>query len=261
MTKAKSVSHMIRKIETPYAVTTYYNFPGGGLYFESLQKTEKLTCMFDAFPNFWSLAYALDLPEGKVFLVRRGQLIPVSGNVGLFIPPFSILDWRLNIGLVEWKAVIQFSEPPVLAPKHATMFQLRYELPLTRSGINEEIFGLIKTGQRVDKEEKVIPLGLKAKQAIDLSFSDSVLMDNLCKDLGCSPSAMSRAFKASYGISPVAYRNQLRVYDASLKMLMGESVTKAAHDVGFQDLSRFNKQFKIKMRAIPSQFKLGPAAR
>lgn len=57
--------------------------------------------------------------------------------------------------------------------------------------------------------------------------------------------------------SPVAYRNQLRVYDASVKMLKGESIAKAAHDVGFQDLSRFNKQFKVKMRAIPSQFKLG----
>lgn len=255
----KTFSHLIRKIETPYSVTSYYDFPEGGLYFESVQKTSKMTRIVDAFADFWSLAYALDLPEGLVFLCRHGKLIPVTGNVGLFIPPFSILDWRLACGQVEWKAVIQFSEPPPLAPKIATLFDLQFELPLTRSGINENIFASIQTGQSVNKEEKVIPLSLKAKQAIDLSFSDSVLMEELCKDLGCTQSSMSRAFKATYGISPVAYRNQLRVYDASVKMLKGESITKAAHDVGFQDLSRFNKQFKVKMRAIPSQFKVGPS--
>jgi AraC-like DNA-binding protein len=247
---------MIKRIETPYMDSKYFGFLDGNLYLENTQKTFVPSRIVDALANFWCLAYALDLPQGLLSLFRHGQPLPVIGNMGLFIPPFSILDWRLNIGQFEWKSVLMFSEPPETAPKFATLFPLNYELPFTKSGINSEIFDQIKkSGQRVDKEEKLIPLSLKVKRAIDLNFNSSISIGDIAKNINSTASPISRAFKITYDISPLFYRNQLRVFDASLKLLKGETVTEAAHEVGFQDLSRFNKQFKEKMRAIPSQFK------
>ncbi len=249
-------SSLLRTIQTPYSDTRYYRFLDGNLYFESLQKTTMPTRLVDAFSNFWSLAYVLDLPTDLLSLNHHGESVPIFGDMGLFIPPFSILDWRLKSGQIEWKSIMMFSEPPVSAPKSATLFPLKYVLPFTKTGINNEVFELMMTcGQRVDKEDTVVPLGLRAKKAIDLSFNDSKSLGDLAREIKCSPSALSRAFKKTYEISPVCYRNQLRVFDASIKLLKGESVIQAAHEVGFQDLSRFNKQFKEKMRAIPRQFK------
>jgi AraC-like DNA-binding protein len=67
---------------------------------------------------------------------------------------------------------------------------------------------------------------------------------------------MSRYFKDSYKLSPLQYCNRLRCFDASWLLLAEQiKVSEAAYDVGFKDLSRFNKQFKKHLQAKPSQYR------
>lgn len=208
----------------------------------------------DVFSDFWSIAVARDIPKATMFLHRHGQFIELSGNVGLFVPPKSILHWGFSGRDFSWKALLIEGPPPLNTPSEACIFDLIGEkFPDTPS----EILALLENLRikaLVAKEEKVTPLALKIKKYIDDCGLESYSLCQMAKDLSCSPGSMSRAFRNCFGVTPVFYRNQLRVFRASLMLVRGAKVSEAGHDVGFHDLGRFNKQFKKKMNAVPRQF-------
>jgi methylphosphotriester-DNA--protein-cysteine methyltransferase len=80
-------------------------------------------------------------------------------------------------------------------------------------------------------------------------------MSAIARQLRTSATVMGRAFKRDFDLTPVQYRNHLRVTAASFELIEGKAVTRVAEDVGFDDLSRFNKNFKAITRTQPSQFK------
>lgn len=55
---------------------------------------------------------------------------------------------------------------------------------------------------------------------------------------------LSRQFKLDLGMSPSAYLRQLRLADAPLRLARGEGIVNVSLDVGYNDLSRFYKQFR-----------------
>ena len=75
--------------------------------------------------------------------------------------------------------------------------------------------------------------------------------------VGQSPSAFSRAFKRHTGTTLVRYRNQLRI-DLACQMLLADQDVKVAevcYDVGFSNLSNFNRHF-LKLKGMsPSRFR------
>lgn len=80
--------------------------------------------------------------------------------------------------------------------------------------------------------------------------------------VGQSPSVFSRAFKRHTGTTLVRYRNQLRI-DLACKMLLTEpdlAVATICYEVGFSNLSNFNRHF-LKLKGMsPSQFRANFAA-
>ncbi|WP_313607405.1 AraC family transcriptional regulator, partial [Rhizobium sp.] len=124
----------------------------------------------------------------------------------------------------------------VNAPAPEVLASLSYELDLTGigdSGINRALSHL-----RQHLTEQV--------EEIDLA--DMV---------GQSPSAFSRAFKRHTGTTLVRYRNQLRI-DLACQMLLADQDVKVAevcYDVGFSNLSNFNRHF-LKLKGMsPSRFR------
>lgn len=79
----------------------------------------------------------------------------------------------------------------------------------------------------------------------------------LAEIVGQSSSVFSRAFKRHTGTTLVRYRNQLRI-DLACQMLLTEPDTPIAcvcYEVGFSNLSNFNRQF-LKLKGMsPSQFR------
>lgn len=75
--------------------------------------------------------------------------------------------------------------------------------------------------------------------------------------VGQSQSAFSRAFKRHTGTTLVRYRNQLRI-DLACQMLLADQDVKVAevcYDVGFSNLSNFNRHF-LKLKGMsPSRFR------
>ncbi|MBI5882837.1 MAG: helix-turn-helix transcriptional regulator [Elusimicrobia bacterium] len=74
--------------------------------------------------------------------------------------------------------------------------------------------------------------------------------------VGLSKFHFVRAFSAKTGITPIQYLNRLRIDVAKQKLQSGaQPVTEIAMDVGFCDLSAFNKAFKRHAAMSPTQYR------
>ncbi len=94
------------------------------------------------------------------------------------------------------------------------------------------------------------------------NLTDQIEEAELADMVGQSQSAFSRAFKRHTGTTLVRYRNQLRV-DLACQMLLTDQEVKVAevcYEVGFSNLSNFNRHF-LKLKGMsPSQFRTTFAA-
>lgn len=82
---------------------------------------------------------------------------------------------------------------------------------------------------------------------------DIVHAGALARDLGLSPASLQRVFLEWFGTSPARYLAMRRYYGARQKLMAGAgSVTDVATSLGFWDLSRFAKSYKMLFDESPS---------
>ena len=75
---------------------------------------------------------------------------------------------------------------------------------------------------------------------------------NLC---GMSTSGFRRSFREYVGVSPIEYRNDLRLLYAKMLLISGEySAEEAAHQSGFNNISFFYRLFRRKFGTSPGKF-------
>ncbi|MBY6006161.1 AraC family transcriptional regulator [Salipiger bermudensis] len=94
------------------------------------------------------------------------------------------------------------------------------------------------------------------------NLTENIDEKDLAEMVNQSPSAFSRAFKRHTGSTLVRYKNQLRV-DLACQMLLTQPEAKVAEicfDVGFSNLSNFNRHFVRLKGMSPSQFRATFAA-
>lgn len=127
------------------------------------------------------------------------------------------------------------------APEPEVLASLSYELDLAdinACGVNRAIAYL--------REHLTEPIGESELAAL----------------VGRSPSAFSRAFKRHTGTTLVRYKNQLRI-DLACQLLLNSpdiNVAEICYEVGFSNLSNFNRHF-LKLKGMsPSQFRTTFAA-
>ena len=82
-------------------------------------------------------------------------------------------------------------------------------------------------------------------------FRDNPSLSILATVAGLSPFHLLRTFKRQTGLSPVAYRNLLRVMAVRAQLWRGASLADAALDAGFADQSHMTRAFKLIMGATP----------
>lgn len=225
------------------------------LYFRRSHYRRRASAEIDAFPAMWTIGVA-DLRPGQVGVRRRGEVIQKSGLWAAFIPPFNMVDWQLSAGTFNWQAYISIADLPEDLPKKAFGFPWQRDWQPQSEEEIFEILSQVKKPLFLNKEEKLSATAIKAKRLIDETFCDpEVGVADVAKLLNVSHSFMTRAFRKAYGLAPVSYRTKLRVFESTKLMLVeGYNVTTAGHEVGFVDISRFNKQFRSLMNAIPSQY-------
>ncbi|MCA8350723.1 AraC family transcriptional regulator [Burkholderia cepacia] len=91
---------------------------------------------------------------------------------------------------------------------------------------------------------------------IGKNLSSTLREADLAKMTGQSVSAFSRAFRRHIGTSFVRYVNHLRIESACQMLLAGkETITSICFEIGFNNVSNFNRQFRTIKGMSPSQFR------
>ena len=91
---------------------------------------------------------------------------------------------------------------------------------------------------------------------IEQNFLKPITLDELASVSGLSSKYLCRVFKEYTSKSPIQYINDLRIENACHEMAVkGKSVTEAAFDSGFNNLSYFCKTFKNYKGVTPTEYK------
>ena len=235
-------------------LSRFHRGSDGLIWFERDHNHAVAHSQIDVFGQFWSLAVLK--PHQKVGIRRRGHVIERDGPTACFIPPFSIVEWHLNSGPLKFNVYMGRGPLPIDMPQSAFSFLWTLEAAPTTI---PEIFSLVRQATQtvlIGKEEGCSAVATRTKKLIDETFNEDLSISDIGKQLGYSNPSMTRAFRKCYGLPPIAYRNKLRIFESMFVMAAnGRSVMATASEVGFKDLSRFNKNFRRQIRAVPSKFR------
>ncbi|TWT75979.1 Regulatory protein SoxS [Posidoniimonas polymericola] len=99
----------------------------------------------------------------------------------------------------------------------------------------------------------------KIRDAIDLLLEhhhEPLRIDDIAQAVGLSRATLCRYFRRYTGRSVVAFLNEARIDHARRRLLeTADAVSQIALDVGFENLSNFNRQFRRAAGASPREFR------
>lgn len=193
-----------------------------------------------------------ELSSGEVFFVSGEKRIAAQTSVfGVLYPPFTIsapgfkhVKGRL-VGLAGTHALpAEFTSAPTLFHTDFTTVPTGFEelIEILRSAAHR---------QPVAANPSPSLLSLRAKRLIDANHRGYPSMARIAQRLRVSPEHLSRQFKVDFGMSPSGYLHQLRLADAPLRLARGEEIVDVSENVGYNDLSRFYKQFRKSTKTSP----------
>ncbi len=84
-------------------------------------------------------------------------------------------------------------------------------------------------------------------------LSAPVVVPELARRVGLSPSAFHKHFKAVTATTPLQYQKELRLLEARQLLAAGRSVTAAAFEVGYASSSQFSREYVRKFGVPPSR--------
>ncbi len=204
-------------------------------------------------------AWLLELHElqaGELFFIRgNAQVRPYTKRFGVLYPPFSIVQPCFKNARGRFIGVAATEILPTEFMTHPALFEVACVEPL--SGV-AQVIELLTTGvnrQPIDSNPKASLLSLKAKKLIDENYLIYPSMARIAGRLGVTPAHLSRQFKLDFGMSPSSYFRLLRVADVPLRLAKGEEIITISRDVGYNDLSRFYKQFRKTTHTSPGACK------
>lgn len=206
---------------------------------------------FFVFGAAW-LMEILELSEGEFFFESDGREVrPFGRRFGIYYPPFTIVKSCVNdIKGTVW-GVGASGKPPAGLPGGPVIFKTSFEGPFTGSGQAADVCREASGVRSVEFNSKASLLSVKAKKLIDENYRIYPSIGRIAARIEVSHEHLSRQFKRDYGMSPSAYLHRLRVADATDRLSRDEGIIDISMDVGYNDLSRFYKQFRKSMGTSP----------
>jgi len=221
-----------------YAISDDMDIPGSG------------TTDF-AFASGWLLEI-VNLRCGEYHFYSDGHEVKPAANVfGVFYPPFTLVRaFASKIkghvrGIGSEKAFPQFPADPFI-------FETDFNGALNNVADVFEILDSCRNRQSIEINTKASLISLKTKRLIDENYLTFPSISRIAKRLKASHEHVSRQFKKDYGLAPSAYLHKLRVAEATYRLSLGQQIIEISQDVGYNDLSRFYKQFRKTTRTSPA---------
>jgi AraC-like DNA-binding protein len=208
----------------------------------------------DANGVFWVFGIA-EVRNGSMFFNTKSKNVELTGRYGLFLPQWSLTFGRVECAEQNIKCLMSKKKFDVPVTDKAIVFKPHPDLkfPSTTQDVAEYL-GRCDVLDSIEYNPDSSGLALRSKQTLDKYYLQNFSMVDLAKKLKTNSTSFGRAFRKEYGMAPVQYRNHMRVVAGSLEMVKGRAVTDVFQEVGFGDLSRFNKQFKRVSGTSPKKF-------
>jgi len=220
------------------------NLPEGLYYFEDeleiegILKANVITCAG------WLLEL-LELNAGEIsFFSENQEIRPHFAQLAIFYPPFTITRPCFNRVKARLKGIAGIADLPAEFSKTPFVFETDFAESPKTCGEVVEILNSRRNVQFIDANPKASLLSLKAKKLIDENYQIFPSIARIAARLKVSHEHLTRQFKKDFGLSPSAYLHQIRIADATFRLTQGEAIIEVSNDVGYNDLSRFYKQFR-----------------
>jgi AraC-like DNA-binding protein len=186
------------------------------------------------------------LESGEFYFYRGEEKIrPLDKRFAILYPPFSIVRLYIKNPKAHWKGLAGATET---FPINLTTVPIIFETELCNppNGIEQlkEMMDKSFNRQSIEINPRPSLLSIKAKRLIDENYSIYPSISRIAARLNVSHEHLSRQFKRDFLMSPTAYLHQVRVADATFRLSKGEEIIEVSQDVGYNDLSRFYKQFR-----------------
>lgn len=198
-------------------------------------------------------------------VIGSGWLLEVLRNeefqtFGLFWAPFSIvqtgtpaLRGRLKGDFVGYSRP---GKPPADWLTGSMVFDLEHA-PLPKT--YKELITVVcepRPYTSIETARDVSALSEKAKARIVQTYLEGGTIAGIAAGLGVSQAHLTRQFKRDFGLTPLKYRNHLRVNEAVRRLSRGEKILDVGYAVGFNDTGRFYQDFRKVTGTSPGKCRL-----
>lgn len=204
-----------------------------------------------AFARGWLLEI-VNLRLGDYYFLRDGKAVrPVTNVFGVYYPPFTLV--RAFAGNMKGHVCGIGSEKafPEL-PLKPFIFETDFNGDFNNIADAFEVLNSCRNRQSVEINTRPSLISLKTKRLIDENYLIYPSISRIAGRLGVSHEHLSRQFKKDLGLTPSAYLHKLRVAEATYRLSLGQEIIEISQDVGYNDLSRFYKQFRKATRTSPA---------
>lgn len=206
---------------------------------------------FFVFGAAW-LMEILELGSGEFFFESDGRDVkPAGKRFGIFYPPFTIVRSCVRDMKGRVKGIGSIGATQMGMPDRPVIFETDFDGELTGA---EEAAGILRGASNIRSitfNTKPSLLSIRAKKLIDDNYHGYPSIARIADRLNVSHEHLTRQFKRDLGMTPSAYLHRLCTAEATQKLSMGEEIIDISMDVGYNDLSRFYKQFKKNMGTSP----------
>jgi AraC-like DNA-binding protein len=199
---------------------------------------------YDATGNYWVVG-CVKVLAGEVRFLRDGK--KVDPGVTTFIiamPKHSIVSAVLKDATTLNSAVFSNGAQPKFFPTEPVVFSV--EEPPAFLSLDDVERTLKRAAQElpIQRVSRPHPKTQRLVKYFSEHFQENTPLPDLAEKFGLAPSVLSRTFRRDWGKPPIHFRNYLRILDSFRHLAEESAVTDVAFEVGFNDLSRFMKQFK-----------------
>lgn len=218
---------------------------------QSYKKNQK---QIDAYGEHWMIAFA-DLQPGQVSIRNGKTYLPLVGPCGILIGSYSVIELLFQKTKINWYAISSLKKDLSQEfQRKVILFKWDGEIPKNFDTIFKSIKKM-ESKTEIEMQCYSSAVAAKTKNFIDTNFSDILLIQRIAEKLKYSRTVMTREFTKAYGLSPVEYRQKIRVYRAVRVLSSGASVTTAISESGFSSQTQFFHQFKKHLGTQPFNYK------
>jgi AraC-like DNA-binding protein len=189
----------------------------------------------------WMLEFIFLRRGGLAFWQDGRRILPPGESFCVFYAPFSITEIAMAHAHLDWVGVAGAED---VQEREAVIFPFALR---QRPRNAREALALFR------RRPQPVPIGItaraprlaeRAKDRLAGCYADGASLAGVAAQLGVTHAHLARTFKSAYGLTPLEYLHRLRMNDAFYLLSQGQRIVDVSLDVGYNDLSRFYKQFR-----------------